>query len=78
MRKKFTIAKTYNCAVIQVSRQTRMTIYDRNGVSVFSDKSNTNEVSALVDPGDYVIETDGRIKSVRSIKWIENGDEDGQ
>lgn len=55
-----------------------MTIYDRNGVSVFSDKSNTNEVSALVDPGDYVIETDGRIKSVRSIKWIENGDEDGQ
>ena len=68
MIKKFTIEKAYNCAVIQISRQTHMTIYDENGVHIFSDNSNTTQVSVLLNPGAYTVDTDGQIKSITPTK----------
>lgn len=66
MRKDFTVSKNSNGAAIEVSRQTHVRIYDADGNLVFSDRSDTDEVHPLLAPGKYVVETDGRLKSIRS------------
>lgn len=66
VQKDFTVGKGSNSAAIEVSRQTHVNVYDANGNLVFSDRSDTSEVHPLLAPGKYVVETDGRLKSVRS------------
>lgn len=66
MTKKFKVGKGTNSAAIVISRQTYVTIYDVKGIMVFSDKSNTGEVTPLLVPGEYVIETDGKVGSIKS------------
>ncbi len=68
MIKEIKVNKPSNSAVIQVYRQTYVTIRDAKGNLVFSDKSNTGEVSPLLAPGEYVVETDGRLKSIKLSK----------
>ena len=60
MNKTFKVGKGAD-ATIEISRQTYLTILDGKGNVVFSDKSNTREVHPLLVPGEYVIETDGRV-----------------
>ncbi len=64
MIKKFKVSKRYDSAAIQVSHQTYVTVCDAKGTVVFSDKSNTGEVNPLLVPGEYVVETDGRVGSI--------------
>lgn len=66
MTKKFKVGTDNNSAAIVVSRQTYLAIYDVKGNMVFSDKSNTGEVTPLLVPGEYVIETDGKVGAIRS------------
>jgi propanediol utilization protein len=66
VRKDFTVSKNSNGAAIEVSSQTHVRIYDADGNLVFSDRSDTYEVHPLLAPGKYVVETDGRLKSIRS------------
>lgn len=66
--RKFTVGKRYNSAVIQVSRQTYVKVYDAEGIVLFSDESVTREVKPLLSPGEYVVETDGTVKSIRAAK----------
>ena len=70
MTKKFKVGEGNNSATIAVSGQTYVTISDEKGNLVFSEKSNTGEVNPLLAPGEYVIETDGRVGSIKpkSIK----------
>ncbi len=73
MIKKIKLSKPSSSAVIQVDRQTYITIHDAKGNLVFSDKSNTGAVNPLLAPGEYVVETDGK---VRSIKLSKKGGQD--
>ena len=66
VQKEFTVRQGSNGAAIEVSNQTRVNVYDADGNLVFSDSSNTNEVYPSLAPGRYIVETDGRLKSVRS------------
>ena len=68
MIKKFKVSKPSNSAVIQVDRQTSIIIHDAKGNLVFSDKSKTDEVNPLLAPGEYVVETDGTLKSIKLSK----------
>ncbi len=68
MIKKIKVSKPSNSAVIRVDRQTSITIHDAKGNLVFSDKSNTGEVNPLLAPGEYVVETDGNLKSIKLSK----------
>ncbi len=68
MIKKIKVSKPSNSAVIRVERQTSITIHDVKGNLVFSDKSNTGEVNPLLAPGEYVVETDGSLKSIKLSK----------
>lgn len=68
MIKKIKVSKPSNSAVIRVDRQTFITIHDAKGNLVFSDKSNTGEVNPLLAPGEYVVETDGSLKSIKLSK----------
>ena len=65
MTTTFKVGKGTNAA-IEISRQTYVTIYDVKGNVVFSDKSNTGQVNPLLVPGEYVIETDGTVGSIKS------------
>ncbi len=66
--KKFKVGKRYNSAVIQLSRQTYVRIYDAKGNVIFSDESVTREVNPLLSPGEYVVESDGTVKSIKASK----------
>jgi hypothetical protein len=66
VRKDFTVGKRSNSAAIEVSGQTHVRIYDADGRLIFSDRSDTSEVTPLLAPGKYVVETDGRLKSITS------------
>lgn len=68
MIKKFRVTKGSNRAVVLLSGQTFVTICEASGNIIFSDRSHTNEVSALLAPGDYVLESDGRVKSIKFSK----------
>ncbi len=68
MIEKIKVSKPSNSAVIQVDGQTYITIHDAKGTLVFSDKSNTGAVNPLLEPGEYVIETDGKLKSIKISK----------
>ncbi len=65
---KFSVKKGNNGAVIKLSGQTYVTVYDKNGMLLLSDKSRTDEVTAILEPGSYVAESDGKIGSISSIK----------
>lgn len=66
--KKFTVSKRCNSAVIQVSRQTYVRIIDAKGNVVFSDKSATGELNPLLSPGEYVVDSDGTVKSITASR----------
>ena len=68
VKKDFTVGKRSNSAVIEVSRHTHVHVYDMDGRLVFSDLSRTDHITPLLQPGKYVVETDGRVKSIRSEK----------
>ena len=68
MIKKFKVGKRSDSAVIEVSDQTYVVIYDAKRTVVFSDKSNTGEVNPLLVPGDYAVETDGTVGSIKSSR----------
>lgn len=63
-------------AAIAISRQTYVTICDVKGNMVFHDRSKTGEVNPLLVPGKYVIETDGKVGSIKSRKSLETGGQD--
>ena len=65
MIEELKVGKRSDSAIIKVSRQTHVTIYDAKGNLVFSDRSDTGEVTPLLGPGEYVVETDGRLESIR-------------
>jgi hypothetical protein len=66
MKKEFSIKQGDNCATIKISGQTYAKIYDKKGMLVLSDSSQTDNISALIEPGDYTIESDGKVASVVS------------
>ena len=68
MIKKFRVTKGSNRAVVLLSGQTFVTICEASGNIIFSDCSRTKEVIALLAPGDYVLESDGRVKSIKFSK----------
>ena len=65
-QKKFNVKKGDNSAILKVSGQTYVRIYDEKGMLVLYDKSETTEISAILDPGEYVVETNGKLRSVIS------------
>ncbi len=68
MDRKFTVRKGNNGAVIKLSGQTYVTVYDENETILLSDKSRSDEVTAILEPGGYVVESDGKIESISSVK----------
>jgi hypothetical protein len=66
IQKKFNVKKGDNCAILKISGQTYVRIYDEKGMLVLYDKSETTEISSILDPGEYVVETNGRLRSVIS------------
>jgi hypothetical protein len=67
LNKKFSIKNRENEAIITVSGEQSFTnIYDKNNTLIFSDKSSTREINAILDKGDYTIESDGKIKSIKT------------
>jgi hypothetical protein len=72
-RRKFRVKRRNNSATIKVKNQTYVTINDKKGIPVLYDKSDTREVKAILEPGDYIVETDGNVESITSIS-IEIGE----
>jgi hypothetical protein len=68
MKKQFSVKQGNNCATIKISGQTYAKIYDKKGTLVLSDSSQTENITALIEPGDYIIESDGKVVSVVSSK----------
>ncbi len=66
MKKEFSVKQGDNCATIKISGQTYAKIYDKKGMLVLSDSSQTDNITALIEPGEYTIETDGKVVSVVS------------
>lgn len=66
-RKKFRVKRRNNSATVKVKNQSYVTINDKKGIPVLYDKSDTREVKAILEPGDYVLETDGNVESITSI-----------
>ena len=74
MNREFNVKEGHNYAVIKVSGQKYVTIYDKDRTTpLLSDKSQTDEVKAVLKPGNYVIESDGKIESVTSS--LEKGEQ---
>lgn len=70
MKKTIKVGKSVNSAIINVRRQTHVTIHDAKGNLVFSDKSITGKVNPLLAPGYYLVETDGIFKSIKLSKRV--------
>jgi hypothetical protein len=66
MKKQFSVKQGDNCATIKISGQTYAKIYDKKGMLVISDSSQTDNITALIEPGDYIIESDGKVVSIVS------------
>jgi hypothetical protein len=66
MKKGFSVKQGDNCVTIKISGQTYAKIYDKKGMPVLLDSSQTDMITAIIEPGDYTIETDGKVASVTS------------
>lgn len=68
MKKTLSVKQGDNCATIKISGQTYAKIYDKKGMLVLLDSSQTENITALIEPGEYTIESDGKVVSAVSSK----------